>query len=348
MSFKNINYLSILLSDSKEEDKKKTRSKVRVFYKSLLKACDKYDEIRKSFDEIYNPINEQYQELSKIPGLIPESSQLIIQNAFDNIDEATGIADDFCSTLRGEFEPILKRLKISIEEIIDEIAVEKTQQANPPNTDPGVSNTVTQTVTSIATSGGMTTGKIVALIAIAAIVIGGSSIAAFQSGIDTDEKPLDYVDINEKTQPVSTSSGSSNSLVGGLDSVTEQMDTPTPEFTDEVNIVKDDNVSPFSVSTHNCRIVDERGNQLNSVTTNQKVQIGCNLSTEHNKEHEFAVLWSIIDSDKSKQPNDNVSTAINRHTCNLRRVNSNSISLNFNFHTMIETIHLRSRSSITK
>ena len=164
------------MSDSKEEDKKK-KSKVRAFYKSLLKACDKYDELKESFDEIYNPINEQYQELAKIPGLIPMSSQTVIQNAFDQVDEITGIADDFCSTLRGEFEPILERLEISIQEILDEIAIEKGQQ--PSNT----LNSNAQTLTTQI----MSKKIIAAIITGLAIVSTGGIYASLDMDVDTPQ-----------------------------------------------------------------------------------------------------------------------------------------------------------------
>jgi len=181
-----------MLGASKKEDEKKTRSKVRAFYKSLLRACDKYDEIKKSFDEIYNPINEQYKELAKIPGLISESSQIVIQNAFDSIDEATGIADDFCSTLRGEFEPILKRLKISVEEIVKEIAIEKVQ-ANPTSIDPSTTttaSTATQTTTTIIS-------KPLLMVIIGGIVavgggIGGACYAGYCEPID-NTPPIDNI-----------------------------------------------------------------------------------------------------------------------------------------------------------
>ncbi len=203
------------LSVSTDKEKKNNeKSKVRAFYKLLLKTCDKYDKIKGNFDEIYNPVNEQYQELSKIPGLIPESSQTIIQNAFDNIDEVTGIADDFCSTIRGEFEPILKRLKISVEKIIDEVAIEKAQQVNSVTPDANTTNTSAAANTSANTSGGSgaatasssvgttgistaaasgTTGilttKIIAIVAVAALFVGGGSYAVIQSGIESSSSP---------------------------------------------------------------------------------------------------------------------------------------------------------------
>jgi len=163
-----------MLSIFKNEEERKTKSKVRAFYKSLLRACDKYDELKKSFDEIYNPINEQYQELTKIPDLIPRSSQTIIQNAFDSVDEVTGIADDFCSTIRGEFEPILKRLEISIKEIVNEIEIEQGQQEIPTTTDSGIiTKTALQLVIPTSKSGVIIT--IVGFFVIVAVVFGGSN-----------------------------------------------------------------------------------------------------------------------------------------------------------------------------
>lgn len=169
-------------SDAEQQREKETENKVRAFYKNLLKACDKYDEIKESFDEIYTPINEQYQELAKIPGLVPRSSQTIIQDAFDSIDEVTGIADDFCSTLRGEFEPILERFRISIEDIVKEIAVEKAQQASSTSSSPSSSSSAdinSGTSTNIVSSSNpIITKKIISMILVG-IAAGSGGIAAY-------------------------------------------------------------------------------------------------------------------------------------------------------------------------
>jgi len=69
--FNTYNHLKVILSNPEKSENKKTKSKIKNLYKLLLNSCDKYDKIKESFDEYYEPVKERYQEIIKIsPNLI--------------------------------------------------------------------------------------------------------------------------------------------------------------------------------------------------------------------------------------------------------------------------------------
>ena len=165
----------------------------------MLNSCDKYDKVKESFDEYYEPIKERYQEIIKInPNLIAVSSQNIIQGIFDNIDAGFGVPDDFCSVLRGEIEPVLRRLGMSPEEILQEFLSEQLKTSQP-SISTNLSNTTLAT-SSIGTSSispTIITSIIIAVVAIAGI---GGTCAA---GIICPEEPgITIVSIPDLVYPL--------------------------------------------------------------------------------------------------------------------------------------------------
>ena len=93
-----------------------------------MEYCDKYDGGKESFEKYYNPVKERYYDVLKInPKIISDSAQKTIQEIFDRVDDYGDIPSDFCKVMRKNIEPIIRRLGISPEEIIDTITSNKTE-----------------------------------------------------------------------------------------------------------------------------------------------------------------------------------------------------------------------------